>query len=360
MSELRSYSSRARITATSFVNEYSWGSFKGSEDRWMETYFDAFLYLANWGTHILKLRLPARLLDVKTARWYCRRSTSAREKSENVILTFLSEEEGDDEWVEGEGRLSSLISVRSDLARGDMRALYLGWLLCAQNGELDPGETEPPIPAGLGQLSAALTAFARFLRIDEDLIAAAAAASSPLAETEPNSRDIREWLAGLPLAEKDEFLARLIIGNEGALGHEIIQRMRRERTGTGDADRGVAERRTVASLVRAGEQVTQERLRIAAEKAAREKTQRERTAARKRAMHLDTLEGQEALLWKKVASQIAVTQPRSYDQAVELLMDLRDLAARRDDPGFRRQIEELRAAHKGKRTLIARLDKAGL
>ena len=32
MQELRGYSSRARITPTSFVNEYSFGSFKGDED----------------------------------------------------------------------------------------------------------------------------------------------------------------------------------------------------------------------------------------------------------------------------------------------------------------------------------------
>src|SRR3954453_2351073 len=49
MEELRSCSSRARIKPTSFVNEYSWGSFKGNEDVWMEKYFDAFLFLANWG-----------------------------------------------------------------------------------------------------------------------------------------------------------------------------------------------------------------------------------------------------------------------------------------------------------------------
>jgi hypothetical protein len=71
MAELRSYSTPARITTTSFVNDYSWGSFKGDEDAWMEKYFDAFLYLANWGTHVLKLRLPSRLLDAKTARQYC-------------------------------------------------------------------------------------------------------------------------------------------------------------------------------------------------------------------------------------------------------------------------------------------------
>ena len=56
MQELRSYSTRAIITATSFINHYEWGSFKGDEDAWMAKYFDAFLYLANWGTHVLKLR----------------------------------------------------------------------------------------------------------------------------------------------------------------------------------------------------------------------------------------------------------------------------------------------------------------
>ncbi len=53
------------------MNDYSWGNFKGDEDAWMEKYFDAFLYLANWGTHVLKLRLPTRLLDAETARLYC-------------------------------------------------------------------------------------------------------------------------------------------------------------------------------------------------------------------------------------------------------------------------------------------------
>jgi hypothetical protein len=48
--ELRSYSTRATITRTSFVNDDSWGSFKGDEDAWMEKYFDAFL----------SMRSPAR------------------------------------------------------------------------------------------------------------------------------------------------------------------------------------------------------------------------------------------------------------------------------------------------------------
>jgi hypothetical protein len=72
MRELRSYSTRANITPTSFTVDYSWGDFKGDEDAWMAKYFDAFLHLANWGTDVLKLSLSSRLLAPKTAKLYCR------------------------------------------------------------------------------------------------------------------------------------------------------------------------------------------------------------------------------------------------------------------------------------------------
>src|SRR5437773_1581039 len=71
MRALRGLSSRARITATSFINEYNYGDFRGRPDALMEKYFDAHLYVANWGSHRLMLRLPRRLLDDKTASAYC-------------------------------------------------------------------------------------------------------------------------------------------------------------------------------------------------------------------------------------------------------------------------------------------------
>ena len=145
MAELRSYSTRARITLTSFVNDYSWGNFKGDANVWMDKYFDAFLYLANWGTHILKLRLPDNQPSAKTARLYAvGERTAVRVKNGNVIFSFHSENEDGEDSVESEGLLASLISVRSELARGDLQALYLGWLLCAQSGELDPATCRRP------------------------------------------------------------------------------------------------------------------------------------------------------------------------------------------------------------------------
>jgi hypothetical protein len=176
---LRAYSTRARITATSFVNDYSWGDFKANADTWMERYFDAFLYLANWGAHILTLRLPVRLLDVKTARLYARGEHAvARVKNGNVIISLHSENEDGDDSVGSEDWLASLISVRAELARGDLRALYLGWLLCAQCADLNPEELSPPVPAGLAKLSASLTSLVEFLRIDKDLVRVSAKPSA--------------------------------------------------------------------------------------------------------------------------------------------------------------------------------------
>jgi hypothetical protein len=163
MEELRSYSTRARITPTSFVNDYSWGNFKGDTDVWMDKYFDVFLYIANWGTRILKLRLPDTQLTAKTARLYAvGERASVRVKNGNLIFSFLSEDEESEDSVDSEGLLASIISVRSELVRGDLRALYLGWLLCAQSGELEPVDLSPPVPPGLTKMSGSLTVLRNF------------------------------------------------------------------------------------------------------------------------------------------------------------------------------------------------------
>ncbi|HEY5990648.1 MAG TPA: hypothetical protein VIV12_30280 [Streptosporangiaceae bacterium] len=69
--ELRELSTRARITATSFVNEYHWGDLRGNPQVMMERYFDAFLYLANWGTRQVMIKLSESLLDLAVAERYC-------------------------------------------------------------------------------------------------------------------------------------------------------------------------------------------------------------------------------------------------------------------------------------------------
>ncbi len=295
MSELRSYSTRARITPTRFVNDYSWGSIKGDEDEWMEKYFDAFLYLANWGTHVVKLRLPSRLLDSAVAREYCcGDSAFVRQKAGKAILSFVSQDEYEEDWVEGESQLSSLISVRSELAHGDLRALYLGWLLAVQADELDEEDPEPPVPPGLGQLSASLESLADFLRIDDDLLHVAAEASAPIADAGLDRDEVKTWVSRLPAGEKDDLIASLIMDADQAQVAELQQRFLKQHAagGVGTARTG----RTVGGLLRDSEVYAAERNRIEAEKRAKENAQHERKAAIAREKHLDSMNGSEAKL----------------------------------------------------------------
>lgn len=360
MRELRKYSSRARITPGTFVVDYSWGSFKGNENLWLENYFDAFLYLANWGTHVLKLRLPSPLLDPAVVSEYCGgESASAEEKNGKVILSFVSDDEEGGEWVDGEGQLSSLISVRAELARGDLRALYLGWLLRVQMGELEEEATEPPVPPGLGQLSASLASLADFLRIDDDLLHIAAQASAPLEEKTVQRDAVRAWVGALPVDEKNDVLTRLIVDGEQALVAQLLQRyLRHQSDGIAPLSRTG---RTVGELLDAAEVYTTERQRLETERQAREKARREREAALARGKYLDGLAGRESELWNGIDTLIATKQPKNYDQAVKLLVDLRDLAVRKKGGGdFGLRITRLRQDHARKPSFIDRLDRAGL
>src|SRR5215207_6189063 len=70
MAELRALTSRATITPTRLVNVYHWGDFRGDPLRLIEQCFDAFVYVANWGTHQFMLKLPRRLLDPGAAGRY--------------------------------------------------------------------------------------------------------------------------------------------------------------------------------------------------------------------------------------------------------------------------------------------------
>ena len=359
MSELRSHSTRARITTTSFVNHYEWGSFKGDGDVWMEKYFDAFLYLASWGTHLLKLSLPSRLLDPAMAIKYCGGDrASIREKAGKVILTYLSDDEEDDEWSEGEGELSSMISVRAELACADRRALYLGWLLRAQAGELDDEDIEPPVPPGLSQLSASLESLASFLRIDGDLLHVAAETSRSLGNTNLDRNEVRTWVGKLVAKEKDELIVDLMVNTDHAPVMELLQRFLEERST--EAETGTVPKRTVKQLLREAETFAENREHIEAQIRAEAKARHERETAIAREEHLLSLVGREQKLWAKVDALITTTQSTSYDLAVKILVDLRDLDARGNGDSFHSRMKTLRQAHARKPSFIDRLGKAGL
>jgi hypothetical protein len=354
--ELRALSTRARITPSSFVNDYQWGDLKGDPRAWMERYFDAFLYLANWGTRRIALRMPLGVLDAETAADYCvGESACSWGTSTHVILDLRTEDEDGDEWWDEQERLASIVPVRAELAAGDNRLLYLAWLLCVQGRELDDEEPEPPVPAGLGDLSGPLRALGDFLRLDPDLLAAAAETSPPLNAKAPSASALGRWVKQLPEAEKDAALVRLLRGEELRVRSELLRRFQ------GPAAQPTGGGRTAGELLAAAEARWAERQRIARQKQAAERKRQERAAAAARKKRLDDLVGRQGQAWQRVAAMIETKKPKEYDAAIVLLKDLQALAERDGDTAtFEQQIWQLRQQHIRKPSLIDRLDRAVL
>jgi len=363
MDELRSYSSRAQITPSSFINVYNWGSFKGNPKKWMEKYFDAFLYLANWGSRWLMLRLPARLIEPGIVSPYCTENClSYRIHGDDIIISFYSEEE-DYEWTEGEGWLASLLSLRTDLMNGDNRCLYLGWLLGVQRSEFEKEALEPPVPPGLIDLSAPLCRFADFLRIDRDLVDAAAGQSDEGPTFGLSKNDITRWLSCLSVEDRNSVLTRLLEGKDPYVAAEFRQRAFREIrgfTGSGSHDRN-SNRRSVGTLLACAEEIAGKRRRREAEQFAQEKAKCEREHAAKRKKHLESLVGKENALWTEVDELIDTRQPRRYDEAVSILQDLRDLTDMQGSTfEFSVRLGTLCSAQLKKPSLVKKLRKANL
>jgi len=366
LAEVRALSTRARITATTFVNEYHWGDFRGDPSRMMQRYYDAHLYLANWGTHRLMFRLPRRLLDPDAVQPYLiDGQVDASIAGEFLVLELTGEDDASDLDYDVEPLLGAIVGVRTELATGDHRPLYLAWLAGygawehdedAFDRDSDDG-LEPTVPPGLASLTAPQRALADFLRLDADLLAVAAHGSPPLVPATDDPDQLATWITSLPPAEKDRLLVRVVEDNAVTVRMEVLRRFRDEHT-TRTAD---PPRRTVADLLDGAARLRTDRERRAAIQRAEEQARREEARALARERRLDTLAKDEEAAWLRVETMIATRKPGEYDRAVTLLTDLLALAdrdGRRDE--FSRRSTTLRHTHARKPSLIERLDQAGV
>jgi hypothetical protein len=359
MQALRNLSTRARITPTSFVNEYNWGDFKGTPLKLVERYFDAFLYVANWGTHWFMFKLPQHLVDFDLVNKYCPGDSAIiHEKGDHLIFEFTSETE-DYECEEGEGWLSSLISLRADIINGDYRALYLAWLFCVQMEEMEDDEMEPPVPPNLADLNGPLESFVDFMRIDTDLIAVAAENSiSESRQTDPQA--LKTWIHNLPENEKDDILFRLVEAPSPHLEAELIRRFQQTVSTTANSKMDKPPR-SVEDLISRAETYAEERKRRVAEQKAKERARKKRARALAQEKYLESLAGCEDSILKKVVELIDSKQPAKYGEAVKLLIDLRDLNKKTaTEKVFKQKLKAICANHYRKVGFLNRLQKAGL
>lgn len=360
MAELRSVSTRAVITSTSFMNHYEWGDLKADPLKLLGKYFDVFLYVANWGTREVYLRLPQELVDYKAFRAMLPGEAAQVRKSGNsVIVAFENQFEGDD-WDDGTGWMGSLMPLRSELLRGDIRCLYLGWLLCAQNEEFAEDELEPAVPPGLGELSAPLHSLIEFLGIDENLVEIAATVSAAL-DAGPDREELATWIQSLPEEEKNNLLVAAVSGPGERWKNGLLRRFKQQNTRRTLSSPEAICRRTAGDLLRLVHARVEERTRLLQANRAVEAARRKAEDEANRSRYLDQLRKREEATWSQIAAHIKKRQPNEYDKAVKLLIDLRDLALRQGRmAAFQSALGNLRQEHVAKESLLRRLTKAKL
>ena len=369
--EVRSLSTRARISSTSFVNEYHWGDFKGDPHRLIERYYDAHLYVANWGTNRLMLRPPCDLLDPDVVEDYrVGDQVNAWRTGEFIVLELISEDHAGefDFDYDPENLLSTIVGVRAELAAGDLRPLYLAWLAAYGAWERDEDvfdrdaddDLEPPVPPGLGTLTAAQRALADFLRLDDDLIAIAAQTSPPLGAPNDDPDDLAAWVARLPVTEKDRLLARVAQGEAARVQMELLRHFR---DGHCRGDTApvvpVPARRTVADLLDNAARRRADRERRLAAEHAEDEARREQARLQARERRLDTLAAEEDAAWSRVEAMICHQETRRVRRRRHAAHRLQALAEREDRyDTFTTRTIALRQTHARKPSLIERLNQA--
>jgi hypothetical protein len=343
-------SSRVKPTATTASFNYSYGNFRGDPKQVLARYFDIMYYITNWGTQQLMFRFPTSLINRETIELYCIDNyISLSFAGDWAILDWeFSQEEGFNDWIEGEGILSELIGLRQEILQQDYRGLYLAWLkaIALSEGYIDIDKTqlEPPLPPGLGQLSAAQKAFTEIFELDEHLLNVACASSGKL--TTISEQTWQQAISQLSASERQDFLLRLAKG-EPNLSAKFKQKLSQLIPTSPPSNQP---RRTVQELLEA-----------ASEEEKKAEKRRQQEAEAKRIEELQTLAKREAQVWQQVESLIQKAQSKSYDEAVKLLVKLRDLAEYQNRlPVFQERLNRIYEQYSNRSGLKRRLQEVGL
>jgi hypothetical protein len=343
--EISKLSRRVELTRTQAVFTYQFGDFPKEPEEVLERYFDAMLYLANWGTRRLMFRFPQSLIDLKQVRPYeVEDVIEFRHTDDHAILDIHFNEEGVSFWVEGEGQLSSLVRLRDDLLRQDYRLLYLAWLKAISLDTLDDSEVEPPVPPGLSSLSAALRNFVDLVDIDPHLIAVAAKASAEQ-ETLPED-ELYQAIGQLSRDECESYLRQLLQG-EPQLAIALRARLQ-QLVG-------------LPPSIPTGQRTVKQLLGDAEREREREEAERAREGERKQLAALEALAQREDAAWQEVETLLQKYTAQNYQEAVQLISRLREVAVYREtETVFQTRLNSVYERYRTRHSLLNRLRAAGL
>ena len=322
----------------------------------MEHVFDLHLYLANWGTRVFSMRLPRRLIDtaVVEACLIDDEIASMRVVGENTVIAIVCDELVFEDWDDGSGWLGALASLRSGILNGDLRLLYLVWLMAVDAGVVADNAIEPAID--LSPLSGAHEAFADFFAIDADLIDAAIVEDGA-PKDEPGLAQAHALIQALPEREKAALLIELFDGNDPHLATGFRRRIRERLSRPRDESR----RRTAGDLRWAARKISERRRRREEEQAVAERRRKELEKAKEEQRRLEALKRRGEAVWTDIEAAIVLRNAPGYDKAATLLADLRMVAEQLGKMAtFRRRLEDICERHARKGRFLEKLASLGL
>lgn len=311
---IRTYSSRVSPSSRRATFVYNYGDFRYSEEEVLNDFFDIMVYMANWGSRRLLMKFPSNLVSYEELKEYEIDATyeftqeiRVFKKGPNILIDmYHSIEEG--YWIEGEGMLDEMLSLRAQILNGDYRVLYLGWLhLVSINPEISRDLPEPSLPSNLNTLDGSLESFVNFWEIDIDLIRSASEKSK--AEEIISDEALITQINHLSDREKEQYLSALI-SNEVRAKNELRKRLLELYQGPKESKK--QEPRTLSELMEGmarQHKIRSEEERIEAEKAHQRK--------------MEMVGEEEARLWQSVEENATLKTAKGYDKATEILKDLK-------------------------------------
>jgi hypothetical protein len=162
--------------------------------------------------------------------------------------------------------------------------------------------------------------------------------------------------------EKDELLLRVMQGDLPQLGPELHQRFQRYWNRHNPIPQtSTATRRSAKELFAAFELLSEETRVQEERKAAEERSRREREKAEAHALFLASLSKRGENVWLDIEALIASKNIENYDEAVNQLKGVLELANRDGltEP-FMVRLKELKKRHATKSAFLKRLKKAGI
>lgn len=345
---LRSISSRAEISATSFQVYYTYSDLKAEPFKLMLKYFDIGFYYADWGSIDAYIKLPAGTLP-DPLLGFSIDGFHVHQSDEWQLLIFSIEEY--DEYFDDEHAddfFQYLVGLRSGLIQGDWRLVYFMWLKAFDCN--DEVERVPLIQFEFDHLGEELQVFAALYDIPLALVKALAMVlnEQPSHQAKQTQFQFDTWLHNLSEAEKNTLLRTLF--EQGQLTrHQALALTRKESADTDEVYQYWLTPEVISPfLEQAQSQLQQVQAAALAKKLAIEKAEKEKA--------LTDIYNQREHYWKQSQEQADRTCASGYDAASHYLHQLFEAYQfKADVAAFEQRFKCFVVANNSRRALLNRL-----